>query len=72
MASVSPARDPTADYVAWGHSTVVDPWGAVTATTEDAEAIVYADVDPAYADQVRQQVPISFQRREDIYKCEKL
>jgi len=26
VAAISPARDETAGYVAWGHSTVVDPW----------------------------------------------
>src|SRR5688572_30037370 len=26
VAMISPARDPTATYQAWGHSTVVNPW----------------------------------------------
>jgi len=26
VATVSPARDVTADYIAWGHSLVVNPW----------------------------------------------
>lgn len=26
VAAVSPARDEKASYVAWGHSTVVNPW----------------------------------------------
>ena len=26
VAAVSPARDEKATYVAWGHSTVVNPW----------------------------------------------
>jgi len=26
VATVSPARDVTASYVAWGHSLVVNPW----------------------------------------------
>ena len=26
VASVSPARDESATYHAWGHSTLVDPW----------------------------------------------
>ncbi len=29
VASVSPAREEGADYVAWGHTTVADPWGQV-------------------------------------------
>ena len=26
VASISPARDENASYVAWGHSTLVNPW----------------------------------------------
>ena len=26
VATASPARDETSSYVAWGHSTVVNPW----------------------------------------------
>lgn len=26
VATVSPARDDKASYVAWGHSTIVNPW----------------------------------------------
>jgi len=44
VASVAPAQDKTADYVSWGHSQVVDPWGKVIAKTEFDEGIVYADI----------------------------
>ena len=29
VAACSPARSPDASYQAWGHSTVVSPWGQV-------------------------------------------
>ena len=45
MASVSPARDETAGYVAWGHSTVVDPWGKVVAKAGTAEETIFVDID---------------------------
>jgi hypothetical protein len=48
VAAVSPARDETASYVAWGHSTVVDPMGQVIATTEASEDIVYAEIGIIY------------------------
>lgn len=67
VATASPARDANASYVAWGHSTVIDPWGHVTATTEEAEAIVYADVDLDYVRTIRDQIPIGRQRRNDLY-----
>ena len=37
VATVSPARDTSASYVAWGHSTVMDPWGSVVSKTEEKE-----------------------------------
>lgn len=44
VAACSPARDDSAEYRAWGHSTIVDPKGAVKATCEESEAIIYADI----------------------------
>lgn len=44
VATISPARDETSGYVAWGHSTIVDPWGKIVATVEEGEEIVYADI----------------------------
>jgi omega-amidase len=67
VAAVSPARDPDSTYQAWGHSTVVDPWGSVVSTTEHEEAIVYADIDLSRVHEVRQQIPVRIQRRHDIY-----
>ncbi len=44
VAAVSPARDESASYVAWGHSTVVGPWGDVVATTDERDGLVFADL----------------------------
>lgn len=44
VAACSPARDLTAGYHAWGHSTVVAPTGQVVATMEEGQGIVYADL----------------------------
>jgi predicted amidohydrolase len=54
-------------YVAWGHSTVVDPWGKVIATTDETPGILYADIDTAAVDEVRQMIPVMSQRRADLY-----
>lgn len=53
VATASPARNPASDYQAWGHSSVVSPWGEVVATTEEGEDIVTARVDLAQVDDVR-------------------
>ncbi|XP_053382426.1 omega-amidase NIT2-like [Mercenaria mercenaria] len=68
VATVSPARDENASYVAWGHSSAVSPWGEVVATTGHEENIVYVDIDLGLIDQVRGQVPITVQRRNDLYE----
>lgn len=72
VAVPSPARDETASYIAWGHSSVIDPWGKVIATTEEKESIVYADIDLDYLKQVRGQIPIENQKRNDIYQVKKV
>lgn len=67
VATVSPARDTEAEYVAWGHSSVVDPMGQVVATTDDQESIVYCDVDFDQVDSARSSIPVQSQRRFDLY-----
>lgn len=64
----SPARDPTFSYQAWGHSTVVDPWGTIVATTEHEPAIVTAELDLTRIAEVRRNIPITTQRRKDLYQ----
>ncbi|XP_059140518.1 omega-amidase NIT2-like isoform X2 [Physella acuta] len=68
VATASPARDETADYVAWGHSTVVDPWGEVISTTDEKEGIVYAEIDLARMEEIRQMIPVRKQKRFDLYQ----
>ena len=67
VATVSPARDESASYVAWGHSTMVSPWGDVVAKAGSAEEVVYADIDLDYVDEIRGQIPLTNQRRHDTY-----
>jgi omega-amidase len=69
VAACSPARasaDPTA-YQAWGHSTAVDPWGVVLATTDETPGIVYADLDFGEVGVRRENMPLAAQRRGDVY-----
>jgi len=67
VAMCSPARDMTAGYHAWGHSMIVDPMGKVLATTEETEAIVAADIDPEVLRAARSGIPVTVQRRFDVY-----
>lgn len=67
VSMVSPARDMNAGYHAWGHSMVVDPMGKVIVTTEHEEAILYAEIDPEVIRETRAGIPVTVQRRFDVY-----
>jgi len=41
----------------WGHSMVVDPWGAVLAQRDEGAGVVLADLDPEHLARVRLQLP---------------
>jgi len=41
----------------WGHSMLVDPWGAILAEKDEGPGIVVGDVDPARIAEVRSQLP---------------
>ncbi|CAI9771508.1 unnamed protein product [Fraxinus pennsylvanica] len=68
VASCSPARDVGAGYVAWGHSTLVGPFGEVLATTEHGEAIIISDIDYSQIELMRKNLPLEKQWRGDVYQ----
>lgn len=72
VAAVSPARDDNAKYVAWGHSSVIGPWGDVIEKTDEKENLICADIDLQRSKEIRQNIPIRCQRRKDIYSRAKL
>ncbi|KAI0933748.1 hypothetical protein AcV5_005818 [Taiwanofungus camphoratus] len=67
FATCSPARDLSAGYHAWGHSMVVDPMGKVLAEAAHDEEIVYARIDPQVLHDARGGIPVTTQRRFDVY-----
>ena len=70
VAGAAPARDEAAAYRAYGHSTIVGPWGDVLATTDERAGTIYADLDMARVEEVRAQIPVSRQARADVYTLE--
>ncbi|KAK6912846.1 Carbon-nitrogen hydrolase [Dillenia turbinata] len=68
VATCSPARDAEAGYVAWGHSTLVGPFGEVLATTEHEEAIIISEIDYSLVEMRRTYLPLQKQRRGDLYQ----
>ena len=69
---VSPARNESASYVAYGNSMAVDPWGTVLCRAGGEEATLYADLDFARLEAVRAQLPILSARRTDLYEVREL
>ncbi|KAG8885605.1 hypothetical protein FRB97_000513 [Tulasnella sp. 331] len=67
VAMCSPARDLSADYHAWGHSMVVDPLAVKLTEAGENEAIVWATIDPAEVESARKNIPVTSQRRFDVY-----
>lgn len=68
VATCSPARDAGAGYVAWGHSTLVGPFGEVLATAEHDEEIIIAEIDYSSIELRRTNLPLEKQRRGDLYQ----
>ncbi|XP_037948273.1 omega-amidase NIT2 [Teleopsis dalmanni] len=67
VVTTSPARDESADYIAYGHSMVVDPWAKIVSSAKEGEESVVADIDFSLVEKVRQQIPTFSQRRLDLY-----
>ena len=73
--TASPARVTQADdsskyphYTAWGHSTIVAPWGDIVAKAEEEEELVVADLDLSKVTHMRQSIPTLQQKRTDLYQ----
>lgn len=58
------------DFMSYGHSAIVDPWGVVLAMAGVEEEIIYADIDTERICQVRRQIPSLSNVRSDVYRLE--
>ncbi|KAH8195294.1 hypothetical protein TruAng_010543 [Truncatella angustata] len=67
VALCSPARDTTATYHAWGHSLIADPMAKIVVETDEKESIVSWEIDPKKIEETRRNIPLSTQRRFDVY-----
>ncbi|KAI2640304.1 carbon-nitrogen hydrolase [Xylaria nigripes] len=67
VALCSPARDMSASYHAWGHSMIVDPLAEVVVEAGESETTVSWELDGAKIRETRKNIPITSQRRFDVY-----
>lgn len=56
----------------FGHSMIVDPWGAVVARCGDGENVAAAEIDLDYLERVRRQMPLGEHARNDLYSLKML
>lgn len=64
----SPARDVGGGgYQAYGHSLVVDPYGAIIAEAGEEEEILFATLDKELLPKAREGIPVHYQRKFDVY-----
>ncbi len=67
VAACAPARNEHASYISYANSLAVDPYGQVTVRAGAEETMLLAEIDPGYAEAVRQRIPVMRQRRTDLY-----
>ncbi len=64
----SPARDESADYVAYGHSILTDPWGNVVRELDEKEGLLSAEIPLSRIQSIRDQIPLAQgDRAVDLY-----
>ncbi|OQU76025.1 omega-amidase, chloroplastic isoform X3 [Sorghum bicolor] len=70
VATCSPARDPNvnSDYMIWGHSSLIGPFGEVLAAAGHEEATVIGEMDLTTIQSTRENLPLEMQRRGDLYR----
>ncbi len=57
------AHDPERERESYGHSLIVDPWGAVVADAGQGEGLCVAEIDPLRIAKVRRAIPVRAHRR---------
>ncbi|KZP24879.1 carbon-nitrogen hydrolase [Athelia psychrophila] len=63
----SPARDVTSNYIAWGHTMIVDPMQVGFSGAAEDETIIHVHIDPKTFHEARAGIPVTTQRRFDVY-----
>ncbi|OWT32858.1 carbon-nitrogen hydrolase [Methanobrevibacter sp. 87.7] len=69
---VAPALNKKANYNSFGHSIVASPWGDIIAECGYGEELKIVDINLNKINQVRKEIPILKNKRDDLYKVEKI
>lgn len=68
IVGAAPALNAAAEYKAYGHSIVVDPWARVLTIANKEETVITAKIDFRTNDRVREELPLLRHRRIEIYE----
>ena len=66
--ATSPSQIDNPYYVAWGHSMIVDSWGKILSKADKKEEIIYGNFDKKLIEEVREQIPVLKNKRNDLYE----
>jgi len=76
VSAVSPAGiaadPPSTEYEILGQTSVIDPWGNVIASADNQPRTIYADIDMSEVDKFRANIPVTTQKRHDLYQVTQL
>ncbi len=67
MAGCAPARDENFLYISYAHSLVTSPWGELLVDAGTEAGITFCDIDLAFCDKVRRELPILSARKPEMY-----
>jgi len=65
---VSPSLDTEANYNAFGHSIIANPWGEIVAEGGYDEELIVAEIDLEEIAKIREELPLLKNRRTEIYE----
>lgn len=68
LAAACPARDTESQYITYGHSSIIDPWGTVIAEAGIEEEIIFADIVKDKLEEIRGRMPLLRHMRKNLYK----
>lgn len=64
----APARDYDSNYISYGNSIVVNPWGDVIGRLNDEEGYLFGEIDLGEVNYIRNQLPLTRSIRKDVYE----
>lgn len=68
VVGAAPALNAAAEYKAYGHSLVVDPWARVLTIAGKAETVITTKIDFRTTERVREELPLLRHRKPELYK----